>query len=115
MIQQIAPVRGDILCAIERASTAHVRRAQAHGGTVRARERVLDWEPVGDGVRVRTDRGTYAGDHLVVSSETWARKLLEFLSGKLRPDAFKVPSRVTVLDRSLRSVTVREWNIDSPR
>ncbi|WP_281193362.1 N-methyl-L-tryptophan oxidase [Halorubrum sp. F4] len=72
--------------ASERAVTAHVRRAQAHGGTVHARERVLDWEAVGDGVRVRTDRGTYAADHLVVSSGAWAAKHLDVLSGSLNPE-----------------------------
>lgn len=72
--------------ASEKGIISHVRQAQSHGGTVHARERVRDWEPVGDGVRVTTDRSTYTADHLVVSSGAWAGKHLDFLSGKLRPE-----------------------------
>ncbi len=43
----------------ERCISAHVEGALAAGAEIRARERVIDWEPVGDGVRVSTDRGVY--------------------------------------------------------
>ena len=38
----------------------HVMLAQAAGAEVRARERVLGWEPQGDGVIVTTEGGRYA-------------------------------------------------------
>ncbi|MDF3018673.1 MAG: dependent oxidoreductase [Thermomicrobiales bacterium] len=41
----------------ERCISAHVEGALAAGAEIRARERVIDWEPVGNGVRVSTDRG----------------------------------------------------------
>ncbi|MBV8525975.1 MAG: FAD-dependent oxidoreductase, partial [Acetobacteraceae bacterium] len=40
--------------ASERAIIAHITLAQAAGAELHARERVLGWEPVGEGVRVRT-------------------------------------------------------------
>ncbi|USZ66920.1 N-methyl-L-tryptophan oxidase [Halorussus salilacus] len=71
--------------ACERAIATHVNRAHAHGGTVRARERVLDWEPREDGVRVETDRDTYEADRLVVATGAWAAEHLDVLSGALTP------------------------------
>ena len=71
--------------ACERAITTHVNRAHVHGGTVRARERVLDWEPREDGVRVRTDRDTYEADNLVVTTGAWAAEHLAPLSDALTP------------------------------
>lgn len=71
--------------ACERAITTHVNRAHAHGGTVRARERVLDWEPREDGVRVRTDRDTYEADSLVVTTGAWAAEHLDLFSDALTP------------------------------
>src|SRR2546427_430177 len=41
----------------ERCIVAHVEGALAEGAEVHARERVLGWEPAGEGVRVRTERG----------------------------------------------------------
>ncbi len=56
----------------ERCIVAQVERAQAHGAEVRARERVLDWEPTAEGgVRVSSDRGTYEADRLVLSAGAW--------------------------------------------
>ncbi|WP_132059347.1 N-methyl-L-tryptophan oxidase [Halorussus amylolyticus] len=71
--------------ACERAISTFVNRAHVHGGTVRARERVLDWEPREDGVRVRTDRDTYEADSLVVATGAWAAEHLDLLSGALTP------------------------------
>jgi len=71
----------------ERCIVAHVVAAQALGAVVHARERVLGWEPRGDGVRVETDRGTYEAERLVVTAGAWAGTLLP----ALRPLA--VPER----------------------
>ncbi|MEM4781088.1 MAG: N-methyl-L-tryptophan oxidase [Halalkalicoccus sp.] len=65
----------------ERAIVAHVTAAQREGARIQARERVIDWEPEGDGVRVRTDRGEYTADDLVIASGAWATEHVEALDG----------------------------------
>ncbi|MFC5278604.1 N-methyl-L-tryptophan oxidase [Halorubrum rubrum] len=60
----------------ERCVTAHVEAAHAEGATVRARERAIDWSETGDGVRVRTDKGRYEADELVVTAGPWTAELL---------------------------------------
>ena len=70
----------------EEAISAHVEGAIAAGATVRARERVLDWEPSGDGVRVTTDRGVYTGRRLVVAAGAWIGKLVPDLAPLARPE-----------------------------
>ena len=60
----------------ERCIVAHVQRAQAHGAEVRARERVLEWEPtVAGGVRIRSDRSEYEAERLVLTPGAWASGL----------------------------------------
>ncbi len=59
----------------ERCIVAHVAGAQANGAEVRARERVLGWEPVEEGVRVRTDRGEYEAERLVLTAGAWMSEL----------------------------------------
>lgn len=60
----------------ERCIVSHVFGALRHGADVRARERVLDWSPVGgDGVRVRTDRGEYEAGRLIITAGPWAGEL----------------------------------------
>ncbi|APX97751.1 N-methyl-L-tryptophan oxidase [Natronorubrum daqingense] len=71
--------------ACERAISTHVRLAHEHGATVRARERVLEWESRESGVEVRTDRGTYDADHLVVAAGAWAANQLPLLEDALSP------------------------------
>jgi sarcosine oxidase len=65
----------------ERAIVAHTVEAQREGARVQARERVTDWEPEGDGVRVTTDRGEYTADNLVITSGAWAARHVEALDG----------------------------------
>jgi len=61
----------------ERAIVAHVWVAmEKHGAEVRARERVVGWEPRGDGVEVRTDHGTYRAQRLIVTAGPWLAKAL---------------------------------------
>ena len=67
----------------ERCIVAHVNLAMSLGAEVHGREQVLDWEPVGDGVRVRTDRATYEADKLVITAGAWANKLLDLLQSGL--------------------------------
>jgi sarcosine oxidase len=54
---------------------AHVSLALAAGAEVRARERVLGWEPAGEGVRVRTDRGEYEAERLLLAGGAWTNEL----------------------------------------
>jgi sarcosine oxidase len=70
----------------ERCIVAHVTLAQAAGAEVHACEPVLGWEPLPQGVRVRTDRAVYEADKLVVSAGAWASKLFPPLAGLAVPE-----------------------------
>jgi sarcosine oxidase len=72
--------------ASERAILAHVALALAAGADIRARERVLAWEPLGDGVRVRTDRGIHEADRLVLSAGAWIGDFVPALSARAIPE-----------------------------
>lgn len=84
MVAVYQPDGGFVLS--ERAIIAHVMAAQERGATVRARERVLDWEPQDDGVRVRTARGTYSANRLVVTTGPWAAQLVPALAPVAVPE-----------------------------
>jgi sarcosine oxidase len=47
---------------------------------------VLDWTPLEGGVRVRTDRGTYEADRLVMTAGAWNGDLLDVLEGLAVPE-----------------------------
>ena len=70
----------------ERCIVAHVSAALDLGAEVHGRERVLDWEPKGDGVQVRTDRGAYSAHNLIVCSGAWTAKLLPQLAELAKPE-----------------------------
>lgn len=70
----------------ERCIVHHVLQAQSLGAQVHAREQVLEWEPLPNGVRVRTDRGTYEAEKLVITAGPWAAKLIAPLADKLSPE-----------------------------
>ena len=67
--------------APERCIVAHVALAQAAGADVRARERVLGWEPAAGGVRVRTERGSYESGRLVLAGGAWMGELMGLSRG----------------------------------
>src|SRR5919199_6223356 len=69
----------------ERCIVSYVLAAQALGAEVHGRERVLEWEPLGEGVRVTTDRDVYEADRLVITAGAWNSTLLGFLGGLLEP------------------------------
>jgi sarcosine oxidase len=60
----------------ERCIVAHAAGAQAAGADVRTHERVLGWEPAGQGVRVRTERGQYDAERLVLAGGAWMGGLM---------------------------------------
>lgn len=70
----------------ERCIVGYVTAAQALGAEIHGRERVLGWEPVGDGVRVTTDRGVYEADRLVITAGGWNEELLDFMKGLAVPE-----------------------------
>ncbi len=74
----------------ERCVVGYVQAAIAHGAEFHARERVHDWQPTADGVRVITDKDVYTAERLVVTAGAWNREVLPFLS------PFAVPERQVV-------------------
>ena len=66
---------------------AYARLAQRHGACLRAGERVTGWEVLPDeSLSVRTDRGQYGADKLVICGGAWAYKLVPELTGKAVPE-----------------------------
>lgn len=59
----------------ERCVQAHLDAAQRAGATLSFDEPALCWEPAGERVRVRTARGEYRADQLVLSAGSWIQKL----------------------------------------
>lgn len=73
--------------ASERAIVAAAGLALSHGARLRARERVLDFAPIGGGgVRVRTDRGTYEAGQLIVTAGAWIGELATRLQSTAIPE-----------------------------
>ncbi|MBC7506305.1 MAG: N-methyl-L-tryptophan oxidase [Sandarakinorhabdus sp.] len=70
------------LIASERAITAHVEAAQAHGAQIHAREPVLEWFADGNGVRVTTPQGVYHAARLVLATGAWMGEMTAPLAGK---------------------------------
>jgi sarcosine oxidase len=70
----------------ERCIVSHVTAAQALGAEVHGRERVIAWSRDGTGIRVKTDRGEYTADRLVVTAGPWAATLLEGLGALAVPE-----------------------------
>ena len=66
--------------------STHVRQAARHGADVRGHERVVDWQADDDGVRVRTEKGAYEGDELVITVGAWAAKFVDELEAVAVPE-----------------------------
>ena len=75
----------------ERAIAAYAMAAIDDGAEIHGYETVIDWEPEGDGVVVRTDRGEYLARRLVLSAGAWMGRL----AAPLR--SLAVPERQVVL------------------
>jgi len=67
----------------ERCIEGYVAVAREEGAEVHEEERVLAWEPSGEGIRVVTDRGEYEAGALVVTAGAWAGSLLPELRASL--------------------------------
>lgn len=70
----------------EQAIIHYANMALALGAELHGREQLLAWEPVGDGVRVYTDRDTYEAERLVFTSGAWNAQLLPILQGLAVPE-----------------------------
>jgi sarcosine oxidase len=68
----------------ERCMVAHVEGALALGATLRARERVLEWDERENGVRVRTDRGMVEAERLIVTAGAWSDEVARLRPGSVR-------------------------------
>jgi len=71
----------------ERCIVAHVSGALARGAVVSARERVLEWTEIEDGVRVETDRRVVEAERLVLTAGAWSQDVARLpagLAGALR-------------------------------
>ena len=68
----------------ERCIVAHVAGALARGATLRARERVLEWEQNENGVRVITDRGVVDAASLVLTAGAWSQDVARLPAGLVR-------------------------------
>lgn len=70
----------------ERCTVAFVEAAHALGATVQAREKILRWQPLGDGVQVITERAQYEADRLIITAGAWNSQLLPILQGLAVPE-----------------------------
>lgn len=64
----------------EQAIVAQVEEAHRHGGEVHGRERVIDWSPSPDGVRVSTDRDDYTASSVILCTGPWLGQLVDGLA-----------------------------------
>jgi sarcosine oxidase len=69
----------------EKCIAAHLRMAREHGASIKLDEPILDWQPVSNGVRVRTAKSEYRAARMILCAGSWMPALL----GK-----FPVPLRV---------------------
>jgi sarcosine oxidase len=74
------------LLAAERCLVAHVNTALRYGAHIHGREALQDWESRGDGIVVRTSRGTYQAQRLVLTAGAWTHRLLAQYKGTLQPE-----------------------------
>ncbi len=70
----------------ERAIAAHATLALADGAAIHGNEPVIDWEPVGDEVAVRTERAEYRARRVVLTAGAWMARLAAPLRGLAVPE-----------------------------
>ena len=70
----------------ERCIVSHLRLAQERGAEIDGCERVLDWEPMANGVKVTTDCATYQAERLVVAAGSWISGLVKDLTDLCVPE-----------------------------
>src|SRR5919204_1455854 len=70
----------------ERCIVAYAREAEAMGAVVRTGERVLDWEPTPEGVRVWSDQGLYEAKRLRLCAGAWSQSVARLPPGFVRAE-----------------------------
>jgi sarcosine oxidase len=70
----------------ERSIVAHANAALERGAEIHGRERVLGWTVGRGGVQVRTDRGRYEAERLVLAAGAWTGKLARALAPTAKPE-----------------------------
>jgi sarcosine oxidase len=71
------------LLAAERCIVAHVNTALRHGAHIHGRDAL---ESQGEGIVVRTSRGTYRAQRLVLTAGAWTHRLVTQYKGTLQPE-----------------------------
>ncbi|MGQ4808668.1 Monomeric sarcosine oxidase [Candidatus Entotheonellaceae bacterium PAL068K] len=74
------------LLASERCIVAHVNAALKHGAELHGREALSSWDSHGNGVVVRTSRGHYRAQRLILTAGAWLHRLLAGTSDTLQPE-----------------------------
>jgi sarcosine oxidase len=70
----------------EAAIAAHATLAISDGAEIHGNEPVIDWEPIGDGVIVRTEHAEYRAVRLVLTAGAWMPRLAAPLRDILVPE-----------------------------
>jgi sarcosine oxidase len=59
--------------------TAHMNQTHEHGGVIKAREHVEDWESTSGGIKVWTNKNQYEADQLVITAGAWISKMVDIV------------------------------------
>jgi sarcosine oxidase len=97
---------------------AHLARARACGAQIHPDEPVLRWQAGAEGVSVRTGRGSYSADQLIVTAGAWAGQLLADLEPALaveRQVAFWFDPKSSPDHFSAANCPVHLWQFDDDR
>lgn len=68
----------------EKAIAQYVLLAAQHGAEIHNHEPVLEWKKEGDGIQVKTSRGLYTCQSLIITAGAWAGKLIPTIASKLK-------------------------------
>jgi sarcosine oxidase len=74
------------LLAAERCLVGHVQAALRHGAVIHGREALHGWDSDTTGIVVRTSRGTYRAQRLVLTAGAWTQRLVTQYQGLLQPE-----------------------------
>ena len=70
----------------ERSIVVHTAAARELGADIRTYEPAIEWRPEGSGVVVRSARGIYHADRLVITAGPWAAQCVPMLEGLAVPE-----------------------------
>ena len=68
----------------EKCIAAHLKLAREHGASLKLEEPILNWEPVSNGVRVRTEKSEYFAGRMILCAGSWMPVLLGRFSLRLQ-------------------------------